>query len=734
MSPLRQRLKLAAVVIGAVGGGGAYACGPFFPETILDQSGGPLRPPIVDFESEVRQLPSPSQPPEVAKRISEPTSASQPMFRDIKEEIIDPEIAELSEILVNLPQDQRDKIVGEYAGLRAAMLCKFRPFETWDVPVPEGGYDLFAQAELGHWPEGLPPDILLYLEGALRYNYDDKAGAIAIWKRLLALPADERRNRSVAAAWMIAKATRETEGLGAAQSWYLLCQQLSTDGFRDCLHLGLSSLGWQARYALDRDDRRKALELYYHQAMAGDPLGWSSLGRALPDVSKLSDDALAEMVKDPFHRGLMTAMLLRQNFSWSVPEGPAGEESQAKRWLSAIERGNIAELAEAARFAELAYSTGDFETAKRWLQRAPANNPQALWLRGKLALKKGDVRAAQKYLSQAEQGFPRDFGSSDDSIRMEGPVAAQDAKRYRISQFYGDLGAANLGCDKYIPALTALYKGSYFTDAAYVSERVLSAEELLAYTRNHFPTPTGPWKERYSWSIKEPSFTARYILARRLAREGYFKNARAFFPSELVPVFDRYVALLSESKRSGVSKTRKADALWEAAQIHRALGMEIFGTEAEPDAAMYDGNFPAHPTIAARLGLKFEKNSQDYYGDFKLEEIVPRPTADERARVKQSKMRWEERFQYRYAAADMAWWAARLMPNNSEHTAEVLGIAGIWLKRWDPQAADRFYKSMIWRNWSTSLAREADKLRWFPDISWEYDPFAAAHVPRPEGL
>ena len=41
---------------------------------------------------------------------------------------------------------------------------------------------------------------------------------------------------------------------------------------------------------------------------------------------------------------------------------------------------------------------------------------------------------------------------------------------------------------------------------------------------------------------------------------------------------------------------------------------------------------------------------------------------------------------------------------------------------------------MIWRNRSSPLAREADAKRWFPDIEWTYDPFAAAITPRPDDL
>ncbi len=135
---------------------------------------------------------------------------------------------------------------------RCVRLCSANtaqiPRHYYESDPTTEGYRLFADIQLGNWPAWIPPDIRLYLEGALAYHYGDKTGAIALWKKLLALPEAERPNRSVAAAWMIAKATREGEDLAAALPWYEKCAAFSADGQRDCLRLGLASLGWQARF------------------------------------------------------------------------------------------------------------------------------------------------------------------------------------------------------------------------------------------------------------------------------------------------------------------------------------------------------------------------------------------------------------------------------------------------------------------------------------------------------
>jgi hypothetical protein len=93
-----------------------------------------------------------------------------------------------------------------------------------------------------------------------------------------------------------------------------------------------------------------------------------------------------------------------------------------------------------------------------------------------------------------------------------------------------------------------------------------------------------------------------------------------------------------------------------------------------------------------------------------------RPGRDEPERTRQSAVKPDIRFHYRYLAADLAWEAAELMPDGSDETARVLCEAGTWLKIRDPQAADRFYKTLVRRCGNTSLGKEAENLRWFPKM------------------
>ena len=719
------------------------ACGPWYHESMLEQPKAALQAPIVNFEMEVRGMTSPSEPPAVARNIVGPDAEGDDHVRYLGSLLIEPEVKELETLVSSIPEGPRTGLLQNYQALRSAMVKKYSGSDDQDhnFRVPDGGEALLAEAEKGNWPSGLPGDIQIYLQGALQYDNGDNQGALVTWKHLLALPEAERRNRSVAAAWMIARVVKDTESLKASRPWYEQCMQMAGDGYPDCLELGLSALGWIAKTYLAGDDDgtgvRKALEMYYHQARAGDSTGWASLLRVIPDIAEIGIPAaeLQRWAADPFLRGLETAWQLRQYGHWKSydwGEMKASSAAPVSRWLGAIEQAGVKDMPEASQLAELAYTAGDFELAKRWLLRSPAGDSRALWVKGKIQLMEGDLGGAEKNL-QAAVPTILDQGRLFPGIFIEGAserLPLREAMSYRTNQMLGDLGVVALSRDHYFQALSALCEGGFSDDAAYVAERVLSREELLTFVRSHYP-------QKLESGGDEAAYKLRYTLARRLARENYFKDAREFFPSPLLPVFDRYVSLFRRARDPSLPRATRAQALWEAAQIHRALGLEMFGTEEQPDAATYDGDLDPQPFIESRCGFSYQPPAPgEWWWDHlpKLTDFVPRPSSAERYRVKHNRLLYEKRFQYRYVAADMAWKAAGMMPDKSEETARVLGIAGSWIKDRDPQAADRFYKAMIWRNWSTPLAREADKRRWFPEMNWDYNPWAAAGVPVPKDL
>ena len=124
--------------------------------------------------------------------------------------------------------------------------------------------------------------------------------------------------------------------------------------------------------------------------------------------------------------------------------------------------------------------------------------------------------------------------------------------------------------------------------------------------------------------------------------------------------------------------------------------------EMEPDWAVFGGQFS---DVGPTVGKRSNQISQ-----------LPLVSKEELQRIELNRLDPDRRFHYRFKAADLAWAAALFMPNNSDETAQVLGLAGSWIKVLDPDAADQFYKSLVRRCRQTEMGCVADKKRWFPQL------------------
>lgn len=126
---------------------------------------------------------------------------------------------------------------------------------------------------------------------------------------------------------------------------------------------------------------------------------------------------------------------------------------------------------------------------------------------------------------------------------------------------------------------------------------------------------------------------------------------------------------------------------------------------------MENGAFDDDHYRAARLG-----GGKERYG-LPVLPFVPAVGEKEKARVERDQVRPEKRYHYRYLAADLAWQAATLMPDQKEETAAVLASAGLWLNSvGDSKGADRFYLALLRRCGKTDIGREADHLGGIPEV------------------
>ena len=438
--------------------------------------------------------------------------------------------------------------------------------------------------------------------------------------------------------------------------------------------LGAASIGWEGRAEFNRGQWVCAANRYVEHYASGDPTAEASLRIVIGRMLAADDSvaALREAAREPGLRDVITLYLVARG----GPFRPAPPLAATTAWLQALESTDGRGLEHADLLAWAAYQAGDFANAARWLERAKKPSAAAVWLGAKLLLRDGKLEEAAALLAHAVHHFPRDreWPRVNSACLDDGWSEMMDAETLTAyDQACGELAALQLGRGDYRDALDLLLRAGFWPDAAHVAERVMSVEELMAFAK------------------QSPDQRLQHLLARRLGRLERYDEARRYLPEGLRPRLDELTAALA---------VRDAASLWRAAQIMRHHGMELIGTELAPDWHLHDG---------------------DYEAGFDDENRLAPATPDVSPLI---------RFHYRYRAAELAWDAAQLMPDNDIETARVLHAAGTWLKNRDPQAADRFYKALVRRCGRTDIGREADRLRWFPPLAEISPPPAAASAQR----
>ena len=729
-----------------LGTAAVIACGPFFPDSALDQPRGILQPPLFLFQSELNQT---ALPPDI--HLAHPPGT--PAYT------LDLEMAELRQTMAGQPVDET--WFERYRELRRAMLHagdrsqhNMRPSDAvTGSPWPK------LKRDLAEIISPLPEDLRLYLLGAAaRLDVNDLVSddpfktAREFWRQLLALPAEKRSSRSTWAAWMLFRTSPHDE----QGHWLAETRRLARAGFKDCLHLGV-----EATYILGREgcDYAEAKEVaaaeWKRAAMLRTPLGLSHAQDYLRDdrhkLMDWSEGFAREVLADPFLRRVQMLQLIESMESlggWV--QGRRSEiaaSDDLPRWLASFEKAGIKDQQEAVLLAWITYNAARFDDARRWLALAPSDDVNALALRGKLAAMRGNRHEAQQALTRMAARLPTPDPSArsrwEDARSNEWfPLTTSNYPAVRTHKLLADCGVAQVARNDFAGALQTFLRTDYWSDASYIAERLLSAEELLTLARSGripglkkmivpdkepppSPLTIGFLEAKYGgWREPGEMDTFTYLVARRLARDGFIQEACKLLPADLERALLRFGAELRRAKDARLPSADRGRALWTAAQIQRGLGMELFGFEGAPDFTQYGGAFDLGSMSKMRQEALWHPSwidppeSPAQAWSFKP---VFTPSSDELWSMRHYAPHVERRFHYRYDAADLAWRASCLMPDDHEETAQVLATAGQWLKYQDPKSANRFYKALVNRNPSVPLAQEADQKRWFPPTDWHFD-------------
>ncbi|CAI1078115.1 Uncharacterised protein [Serratia liquefaciens] len=552
--------------------------------------------------------------------------------------------------------------------------------------------------------QGLSDAARLYQLGAVAFAGKDPR-ASEYFQQVLALPAADQGDWGLRAQYSLGRllmgdhVTPENEGDGSSIAvehpakpqleQALAAFQQVIDKVKgvtaDPDQLALSSLGQQARIHFWLGNVTQAAKLYAQQAAQGDQNGALSLQYVSSYlVNPDHFDVLKQTIADPLIQQLVTIELFARssNLQMTDTDGTGTRSAQIiSQILTLLDASVKSGFSGSDRLAALAYRAGQYPMAASLLKHA-GDSGLAWWLRAKMALRDGDVKAATADYAKAAAAFPsneswgeqRNADFTPETIVPECRVAGEQAI---LALDRGD----------YLQAMDFLYRGKdiYWADVADVAERVLTIDELKGFVDKHVPAPATPLKpvnpDDYNGQPLTPEVQLRELLARRLMRAGRPQEAMAYFDiPNYRQVAQQYADTLKTAQDKSADKLARAKAYYQAATLLRSQGLVFTGYEMTPDYAIYDAGY-------------------SYLGDaFDTRELKHKSwiSSAEAARAKAALPPQDNRFlHYRWQAVDLAQQAADLLPPKSQAYAAVLCNAAGWVIKRDAKTGRALYQRYI---------------------------------------
>ena len=550
--------------------------------------------------------------------------------------------------------------------------------------------------------QGLPEAAHLYTLGAVAFAAADPR-AVEYFQQVLALPVAEqgdwglRAQYSLGRLWMNDRGTPENTydaavpvvkhpgqaPLDKAMAAFQQVIEQVKSGKTDPDQLALSSLGQQARIHLWQGEIIPAVRLYAQQAAQGDSDGGLSLqyvSSYLINPAHLA--ALKQAIQDPLVQQLVTIELFARSSNLQMSGNTAARSQQTiEQILTLLEQSVQSGFAGSDRLAALAYRSGQYPMAVNLLKNA-GDSGLAWWLRAKMALRDGNVKAATAAYAKAASAFPSDesWGPQyDEEIAAEFIIPG-----CRVA---GEQAILALNRGDYLQAMELMFRGkeNYWADVADIAERVLTIDELKGFVDKHAPAPTTPLKpvkpDEYNGQPITPEVQLRELLARRMMRAGRYQEAVNYFA---IPNYGQAAQAFAERLQVAQDKTSdknvRAKAYYQAAALLREQGLEFTGYEMTPDYAIYGAGY-------SYLGDAFNTS------DLKRKSWI---SAAEAARASKSLPEADNRFlHYRWQAVALAQQAADLLPPKSQAYAAVLCNAASWVIARDAKTGRALYQRYI---------------------------------------
>jgi cellulose synthase operon protein C len=570
----------------------------------------------------------------------------------------------------------------------------------------------------------LPTSVRLYTAGAVDFHKGDTNKAIARFQEILDLPASDRRDREVWAAYMLGRLFGSKGQIDKASKSFALTRDFVTEGAPDPLGLAVASYGEEARLHFDRarelqKSKKKspkqfqkygpeiasATALYAEQAAHGSKIAIDSL-RIVADEVLGGDATIEASICDPTVQQLLVDRLLADNAS--PPEADSGGGPQLSQVVSATQKCRDQHLDNADQLAAIAYRSGDYHLAQRLVVQA--TGPLASWVRARLAMQQGNIAEATKDYAEASKAFPASTDANSPDAGVKAFVTGQNS-------------ILTLARGEYVDALEQLYPyaATFWGDVAYLAERVLTVDELKTFVDTHtdtqvqpvvslanLPAPFGfnsadaeirPGTENGPATIDK----LRDLLARRLVRAGRYQEALNYAPALEVkaPTPAAMPTMAASARAFLVPQAQSSPNSGVIAKSRRHRHRQVFSEPpndaiAEYVQALNDANATRSNVDRARALYRAAVMASDFGSGEKIMGTEGPPdfvnsfvfdllsddkfvSKGERQRYNDSAAQPDFRYHYVFVGADEAIRAAALLPPRSQAFAAVLCNATSWM-------------------------------------------------------
>ncbi len=532
-------------------------------------------------------------------------------------------------------------------------------------------------------PQNLPIELrefILYLDGVRQMKNNPELIAPPAWITLLEFDETHRFYRTTWTHYMLGNLAASHQQPALASKHYTACRQAARNQYPDALGLAAASYKREFLAQTNIADRiRCGVQAVAYYQQAGDSKKRLHCLEHLMQDFNVRNPITEEHLGTPICLEATALFRQTQDIAEYLKQEPPLKITPRLAWFL--------------------YKRGEIDHAENYLESCSNDDALANWLRFRIAQRNGNTAVATQYL----QRWLEELSNSDRIIfGFEHYGSAFQSKE----KTFGLLGSLLVTQGQMQDALVCFVDAGAHQDAALIAERYIDTATLQAYV-DTFELPSRnlqkhPAYRRHFYKCDEPEkqkeSTQRqivYLLARRLFREGHLPEALPYYPEEIAAIAKEYQSALVKADLFWSSANTRSSHLFHAARIMRWNGMELCGTELDPDYKIVDGHF-------SRYGIRGEAITTPANLPALYAKTAPTPNL---------------RFHYRYLAAELAGQAAT-MAKNRHQRATLLWCAGEWIQCRAPKAADVYYKKLA-RIHFQPLAKIADQLRWFPPASPE---------------